>query len=199
MGVLCARVCNFVGLCMWLCVRGRSTWTKRVCAWERTRKDDERDACKSKIRGRVCVCVRVKEKEIMSKTAGGKNAERRGWTQLEWQRWAFFWHKLISAWARSSHLSSTSPRLFAYRCESYQLIKLLGFLPVPCLILPFMCLAKSKGAAWHITPSTRLPGFDPSFLYPSFLLQYLSLWHSFVRRLRVHSCLFGNTAAAPKT
>lgn len=67
--------------------------------------------------------------------------------------------KPIRACAQST--PSLVQRLIAYRCENYRLLKLLDFLPVPCLMLPFMC--QQQGVAWHVTSSTWLPGVDLQF------------------------------------
>lgn len=98
--------------------------------------------------GSVCVSVCKKSKLCLGQQGVGMQS---GGGELSWndRGGRFLWHKLIDAWARSLHLLSTSLCLFADRCESYRLLKLLGFLPVHCLILPFMCLAWSKGVAWH--------------------------------------------------
>lgn len=53
-------------MCVCVCV-----WTAVLVREREPRKNEERDACMSKIRG--CVCERLKE--IMSSTAGGKYAQ----------------------------------------------------------------------------------------------------------------------------
>ena len=146
------------------------------------RKNEERDACMSKIRG--CVWVRDWKKLCLAQRGVRMHCVCVCVcvcvNSVEWQRWAFFSGTGSSVPGHEA-LVSFLQALFAHRCERYRLLELVGFLPAICLILPFMCaLAKSEGAAWHTASSTQIPGFDPlSFLYPSCLLQYsCPLWHS---------------------
>lgn len=69
-------------------------------------------------------------------------------------------------------LSSLVQGTFAWRCESYRLLELLGFLPAHFISLLFMCQEQRSGLAYNFIH--WLPWVEPSVLYTTCYLQFSS-------------------------
>lgn len=127
-------------------------------------KNDPKDACKGKIRRRLCVwCVRTHTRAFwkgrkFSPGQQGVKMQFKGAKSVGMTDVGVF----LTQTRQCLHTKLSSPvrHVFAYWCEHYWLLNP-GFLPVT---LSFFSHTKRKGVAWHITLSTWLPIFDPSLL-----------------------------------
>lgn len=143
-----------------------------VCVREgesgRQDKEDGKDACKSKIRARVCVFMYVhawerKTQRERKPVSGSRGLECRVEGMNCWNdRGGRFFL------AQTHQSPGTRPPFyffphtclsFAYRCVSYLILKLPGFLPayLSCALLG------ARERPGSITSSTSLPVFEPFF------------------------------------